>query len=39
VREVRHVYVESFQALVENNAVVRYRVNAKITFVVADTRT
>lgn len=39
VREVRHVYVESFQALVENNAVVRYRVNAKVTFVVADTRT
>ena len=38
VREVRHVYVESFQALVENNAVARYRINAKVTFVVDDAR-
>ena len=38
VREVRHVYVESFQALVENNAVARYRINAKVTFLVADHR-
>jgi len=38
VREVRHVYVESFQAIIENNAVARYRVNAKVTFIVDDAR-
>ena len=36
VREVKHVYLEGVQALVENNKVVKYRVNAKITFVVEE---
>ncbi|GIV58187.1 MAG: hypothetical protein KatS3mg042_1100 [Rhodothermaceae bacterium] len=34
VRNIRSVYVESTQALVENDRVVKYRVNAKVTFVV-----
>jgi dodecin len=34
VEDIKHVYVKDFQAIVENNKVVKYRVNAKITFVV-----
>ena len=34
VRGIKHVYVEGIQALVEDNKVVKYRVNAKLTFVV-----
>jgi flavin-binding protein dodecin len=34
VRGIKQVYVESFQAIVEDDEVVKYRVNAKITFVV-----
>jgi flavin-binding protein dodecin len=34
VRGIKHVYVEGIQAIVENNKVVKYRVNAKLTFVV-----
>ncbi len=34
VRNVKHVYVESVQAIVEDSKIVKYRVNAKITFVV-----
>jgi hypothetical protein len=34
VRNIKHVYVEGFQAIVEDNQVMKYRVNAKITFVV-----
>lgn len=34
VRNVRHVNVENIQALVEDGRVVKYRVNAKVTFVV-----
>lgn len=34
VRNIRHVYVDHIQAIVENNQVVRYRVNCKVTFVV-----
>lgn len=34
VREIKHVYVEGIQAIVENNAVAKYRLNLKITFVV-----
>jgi hypothetical protein len=34
IRNIKHVYVEDLQALVENNQVVKYRVNAKVTFVV-----
>ena len=34
VRGIKHVYVEGLQAIVEDNKVVKYRVNAKLTFVV-----
>lgn len=34
VRNIKHVYVESIQAIVDENKVVKYRVNAKLTFVV-----
>lgn len=34
VREIKHVYVEGIQALVEEAEVVKYRLNLKITFVV-----
>jgi hypothetical protein len=34
VRGIKHVYVEGLQAIVENDEVVKYRVNAKLTFVV-----
>lgn len=36
VREVKHVYLEGIQALVEDNKVVKYRVNVKITFMVEE---
>lgn len=38
VRGIRHVYVEGIQALVENDDVVKYRINAKLTFVVETER-
>ena len=38
VRGIRQVYVESIQAVVENSQVVKYRINAKLTFVVEDER-
>jgi flavin-binding protein dodecin len=34
VRNVKNVYVEGFQAIVDDAEVVKYRVNAKVTFVV-----
>ncbi len=34
VRGIKHVYVEGVQAIVEDNQVVKYRVDAKLTFVV-----
>ena len=35
VRQIKHVYVEGIQALVDNATVTGYRVNAKVTFVVS----
>jgi flavin-binding protein dodecin len=34
VRDIRSAYVENIQAVVENDSVVKFRVNVKITFVV-----
>lgn len=34
VRNIQNVYITSFKAIVEDNQVVRYRVDAKITFIV-----
>lgn len=36
VRNIRSVWISDFQAVVENGQITKYRVNAKITFVVAD---
>jgi len=34
VRGIKHVYVEGVQAIVKDDRVVKYRVNAKLTFLV-----
>jgi flavin-binding protein dodecin len=34
VRGIKQVYLEGVQAIVEDNQVVAYRVNAKLTFIV-----
>lgn len=34
VNNIRHLYVQEMQAIVENNKISKYRLNAKITFVV-----
>ena len=36
VRGIKSIYVDSFKADVENDKIVGYRVNAKITFEVAE---
>ena len=33
LKNIRSIYIENFEAKVEGNRVVRYRVNAKISFV------
>jgi flavin-binding protein dodecin len=34
VKNIKHVYLQEIQAPVENNRVSKFRVNAKITFIV-----
>lgn len=34
IDNIRHVYINDIQAIVEDNAIVKYRINVKITFVV-----
>ena len=36
VRNIRHVYINEMQARVENNKITKYRINAKVTFVIGD---
>jgi len=36
VRSIESVYIESMQAIVKDDKIVKYRVNAKISFVVRD---
>jgi flavin-binding protein dodecin len=38
VRGIKHVYIQNVQAVVEDDQVVKYRVNTKLTFVVEDSR-
>jgi flavin-binding protein dodecin len=38
VRGIKHVYIQDVQAAVEDDQVVKYRVNSKLTFVVDDSR-
>ena len=33
LKNIRSIYIENFEAKVENNRVVRYRINAKVSFV------
>jgi dodecin len=33
LKNIRSIYIENFEAKVEGNKVVRYRINAKISFV------
>lgn len=35
VRNIKHVYVNDIQAIVENGSIQKYRVNCKVTFVVS----
>jgi flavin-binding protein dodecin len=34
VKNIRSIYIENFEAKVEGNKVVRYRINAKISFAI-----
>jgi hypothetical protein len=34
VRNIQSIYIKEFQAIVENNRIVNYRINAKISFLV-----
>ncbi|MGD8458001.1 MAG: dodecin family protein [Anaerolineales bacterium] len=36
VREIKSIYLENLQAIVEDGKIVKYRVNAKISFIVGD---
>jgi len=36
IRNIQAVYVQHFKAIVENNKIVKYRVNVKISFIVQD---
>ena len=36
LRHIRSIYIENFQATVQNGRIDKYRVNAKITFAVED---
>lgn len=36
VRNIKTVYVESMQAIVQDNKIVQYRVNTKVSFVVGE---
>jgi len=34
IDNIKSVYVENIQAIVENNTITKYRVNAKVTFII-----
>ena len=34
VKNIKNVYAEGIQAIVDDNKIARYRVNAKVTFIV-----
>lgn len=34
LRNIKSIYIENFEAKVENNKIVKYRINAKISFVI-----
>ena len=36
IQNIKSVYVQDMQAMIEDNKIVQYRVNAKVTFMIAD---
>jgi len=38
IRGIKSLWVEGMQAVVDGDAIVKYRLNAKVTFVVKDSR-
>jgi flavin-binding protein dodecin len=36
IRGIQNIYIKEFQAIVENDQIVNYRVNANISFIVRD---
>ena len=36
VRNIKNIYVEGIQAIIEDNKVQKYRVNLKLTFILED---
>ena len=34
IQDIQSIYIKEFQAIVENNQITNYRVNAKVSFVV-----
>ena len=34
IKNIKSVYIQDIQAMVENNKIVEYRVNAKVTFAI-----
>ncbi len=35
VNNIRHIYIREFQAVVEDNRITNYRINAKVSFLVS----
>lgn len=38
VKNIKGAYIENSKAIIENNKIVKYRINAKLTFVLDDTK-
>jgi hypothetical protein len=38
IRGIKHVYIEGFQGIVENDKLTKFRVNAKVSFLVETER-
>lgn len=36
IRNIQHIYVKEFQTVIENGKISKYRVNAKVSFLVED---
>ena len=37
VKDIKSIYIENFEALVENGKIVKYRINGKLTFALKGT--
>jgi dodecin len=36
IRNIKSIYIQEMQGIVENNSIARYRINAKISFVIEE---